>query len=333
MHIGLTYDTRIMHSQDEGLPPDFYGEYMTEDEVLALETALQSLGHEVLRIGNAKDLCAFLAEGRSVDCVFNMAEGRHGRSREAWIPAMLEAFDIPYVFSDPATLCLCLDKSLAKHIWRSHGLPTPAFALIADPRDLETATLPPFPLFVKPSSEGTSKGISSRSIVHSPAALAAQVMEAIVTYRQPALVEAFLPGREFTVGVLGNHRQARALGAAEVVALQAENAAAQVYGFIEKEECETLIAYRPVTDATLLAELSHLAEAAYRAVGCRDAGRVDIRLDEQGTLYLLELNPLPGLHPTHSDLPIIATQSGMAYAGLVAQIMSHFRLRMETGRV
>lgn len=332
MRIGLTYDTRTMYPPRADLPPDFYGEYMTEDEALALEAALQSLGYEVLRLGNFESLFAFLAAGGTVDGVFNMAEGRRGRSREAWVPALLEAFNIPYVFSDPATLCLCLDKSLAKHIWRSHGLPTPAFALIANPHDLETVELPPFPLFVKPAFEGTSKGISAQSLVYSPAALLAQVTRVITTYQQPALIESFLPGREFTVGVLGNFPQTYALGAMEIIARHVESPAMQIYGFNEKEMWQMLITYRPVEEAVLRTALTQLAVAAYDAVGCRDAGRVDVRMDDAGALWLLEINPLPGLHPTHSDLPMIAAQQGMAYETLIGQIMDHFLQRLQARR-
>ncbi|CAG0983227.1 D-alanine-D-alanine ligase [Anaerolineae bacterium] len=296
---------------------------MLEEEVGAIETAVRSFGYEVVRLGDIRGCLQFMSSERSVDFVFNMAEGIHGRSREAQIPCLLEAFWIPYTFSDPLTLSVCLDKSFAKRIWQSYGLPTPEFLVVSDLARFKEESLFRFeyPLFVKPVSEGTSKGINEESIVVSFNELVHRIEWILMHYDQPAIIEEYLPGREFTIGVLGNGATARTLGAVEISMIDPFS---KVYGYQQKEECETRVTYSPVKDPSLLADLSRLAMDAYTIVGCHDAGRVDVRISKSGEPQLLELNPLPGLHPTHSDLPIIATQVGMSYRDLIGEIIDSF---------
>jgi D-alanine-D-alanine ligase len=266
-------------------------------------------------------LVRFIVEGESVDIVFNIAEGVWGRNREAQVPAILEAWHIPYVFSDALTMTLCLDKAMAKRLFQHAELPTPDFCVISDISELsEEVDLPDFPLFVKPIHEGTSKGIDAGSVVVSPSELSSRVEWVLDTYRQPALVERYLAGPEFTVGVLGNGPESRALGVLKVSVLDSNDG---VYGFLQKEECETRVAYTPVESTVLVDDLTKLAIKAYHVLECKDAGRVDIRLDETGNMQLLEVNPLPGLHPTHSDLPMMAPYAGLSYGDMIGEILCH----------
>lgn len=323
MKVGLTYDLRDEHPPYVNAPPDYYAEFDSEENIRYLETAIESLGHRVCRIGNVYKLVRFIVEGRSVDIVFNMAEGLWGRAREAQVPAILEAFRIPYTGSDPLTLALCLDKAMTKRLWKGAGLPTPDFCVVSDIAALDQGRedLPSFPLFVKPVHEGASKGIGIESIVESDRELYKRVKWALTWYQQRVLIEEFLPGREFTVGILGNGREARVLGIGEIVLTSLD----RVYGFVQKEAWEARVPSKliPVESSSLRSELSELALQAYLAVGCRDLGRLEIRLDKNGNPQLLEINPIVGLHPTHSSLPIIATQAGLSYEELIAEILEH----------
>jgi D-alanine-D-alanine ligase len=321
MKIGLTYDLRSEYTAYINDPDDYYVEFDSEETIVCLEQAMSSLGHQALRIGNVHKLIHFLvAREQSVDLVFNIAEGRWGRSREAQVPAILEAFQIPYTFSDPLTTSVCLDKAMAKRLLQTERLATPQFWIASSRSELESKLehLLGFPLFIKPLHEGTSKGISSKSIVLTPAELIAHAAALLEKYRQPVLIEEYLPGREFTVGILGSDNEAKVLGIVEIALVDKNE---QVYGFIQKEESEHRVLYKPIELAPLAERMSELALSAYITVGCRDAGRVDIRLDKEGNPQVLEINPLPGMHPTHSDLPIIAKQAGVTYEQLIARIL------------
>jgi len=331
MRVGLTYDLRDDYPPYVNAPPDYYAEFDTEENINLLAAAIESLGHQVCRIGNVYKLVRFIAGGGSVEIVFNMAEGLWGRARESQVPAILEAYRIPYTGSDPLTLALCLDKALTKRLWQSAGLPTSDFCVVGDMAELDQARgkLPSFPLFVKPVHEGASKGISVESIVESDWELRARVRWVLTRYQQPALIEEFLPGREFTVGILGNGRKARVLGVAEITIVSRY----RVNDLIQKEgwEARAPNKFIPVKSTSLGSELSELALQAYLAVDCQDLGRLEIRLDKDGNPQLLEINPLVGLHPTHSALPIIGMQAGLSYEELIAEILEHAINRWSLG--
>jgi D-alanine-D-alanine ligase len=240
-----------------------------------------------------------------------------GRSREAQVPALCELFDQPYLFSDPLTLAAALDKAVAKRLVRDAGLPTPSFAVAEESAD-ELKHWADFPAFVKPLAEGTGKGCEAGSLVRSQSALQAAAARILARYRQPALVEQYLPGREFTVGIVGNGEDARVLGICEI--LLKPNADANVYSLRNKELCEELVTYVTASDGE-----ARLAGAraldAYRALQCRDAGRIDFRSDANGDPHFLEANPLAGLNPSHSDLPILAAQNGIEFTDLIGLIL------------
>lgn len=321
MKLGLTYDLRADYAA-AGFSEEETAEFDSPGTLDALTAALRSLGHEVEPIGNLRALMRALEAGRSWDLVFNLSEGLFGRSREAQVPALLEAFGQHYTFSDPLTLALTLDKAVAKRVIRDAGLATPEFFTLAAEADLSEALAvrPEFPLFLKPVAEGTGKGVTPQSIVRTPEALAARCRELWSRYAQPVLAERYLTGREFTVGIVGTGRRARVIGVLEV--RLRESAEPGVYSYLNKEECEDRIDYLLTRDPAIAGPASALALGAYRALECRDAGRVDLRADDQGRLYFLEVNPLAGLHPTHSDLPILAGLAGMPYERLIAEIVA-----------
>ncbi len=329
MRIGLTYNLKGSTSVGQNLPLDFEAEFDSESTIATIEKAIACHGYIPVRIGGIQDLVTFLQAGNSVDMVFNVAEGLLGRSREAQIPALLEAYGIPYTFSDPLTLALCLDKPLTKRLWFEQGLPTAPFCVAADGQEIED--LPgEFPLFVKPTHEGSSKGIDLGSVVKNLPDLQARVDWLVKTYHEPALVETFLPGREYTVGLLGNGSTVQVLGIVEITAVRE----VAVNGYEQKEHWKDRPnVFVPVSEnEPLYDRLSILAKKAFHAVNCRDAARIDVRMDQHGNPNLLEINPIAGMHPTHSALPAIAYLAGMSYEDLVGSILHHARERYDTQR-
>ena len=316
LRIGMTYDLRDDYLA-AGYGPEDTAEFDSEETIVALERALGANGVEPLRIGNVRALVARLAAGERWDFVFNICEGLAGAGREAQVPALLEAYGIPCSFSDSLVMALSLHKALTKHVLRDKGVPTAPFALIESLADLDRHTLA-YPVFAKPVAEGTGKGISPSSRADGPAALRKVCRGLLTRFRQPVLVEGYLPGREFTVGIIGAARTAEALGALEVIL--SDRAQAAAYGYVNKEECESRVVYRLAADDEAKAAIE-VALAAWRALGCRDAGRVDLRSDQDGRPQFLEVNPLAGLHPTHSDLPILAQQAGVTYERLIGRIL------------
>jgi D-alanine-D-alanine ligase len=317
VRVGLVYDLRDDY-RALGFADEELAEFDFPGTIDAIDGALHALGHETERVGNVRALAARLAAGARWDLVFNTAEGVRGFGREAQVPALLEAFELAYTFCDPLAAALTLHKGMAKRVLRDAGVPTAPFHVVANEDDLAAVTLP-FPLFVKPVAEGTAKGIDAGSRVPSAAALAARCRWVWEKFAQPALVEPYLPGREFTVGVLGAGESARAVGTLELVLR--EGAEPGVYSYLNKELSEERVDL-PLADAEAAARVEPVALAAWRALGGRDAGRIDLRLDAAGAPLVLELNPLPGLHPTHSDLPILWSALGRRYEALIDAIVT-----------
>lgn len=323
MFVGLTYDLRADYLA-AGYGDEETAEFDRPDTIDAIERTLIHLGHETCRIGNVRALVDQLAAGCRWDLVFNIAEGLRGIGRESQVPAVLDAYDIPYTFSDPVVTGLTLHKALAKHVLQSLGIPTARFQVVDNPADIQRVRLP-YPLFVKPVAEGTAKGISARSIVKVPADLARECRRLLATYEQPVLVETLLTGREVTVGITGTGKRTEAIGTLEILLLP--HAEAQAYTYLNKENSEERCRYA-LAEGDLAAEAEELALRAWRGLGCRDGGRVDLRADAEGRLHVLEINPLPGLHPEHSDLPILCTAAGIPYVELIRRIVESASVRV-----
>jgi D-alanine-D-alanine ligase len=316
MKIGITYDLRDDYIE-AGYSEEATAEFDRRDTIQAIESTLQDLGYETDCIGNFHNLMRRLLDGQRWDLVFNIAEGLSGFGREGLVPSLLDAYGIPYTFSDPLILSLTLHKAMAKRVVRDLGIPTPEFFVIEKEKKEFTGYFP-FPLFAKPVAEGTSKGISSASKIMNTIQLTEVCNKLLLNFNQPVLVEMYLPGREFTVGIIGTGKEATALGVMEVILK--DNADPEVYSYANKEYCEELVEYRLVDDITAQ-RTQKLALAVWRGLGCKDAGRVDFRVDRKGMPNFLEVNPLAGLHPEHSDLCIIASKTGMTYHKLIESIL------------
>lgn len=316
MHIGITYDLRDEYLRD-GYDAEQVAEFDSPETIAAIEAALNSQGHSSDRIGHCRSLAQRLACGDRWDLVFNIAEGLHGFGREAQVPALLDAFGVGYTFSDPLALAVALHKGTSKHVVRDQGIRTPDFEVVEREEDADGVALR-FPVFIKPVAEGTSKGITGASKVGSRGALRAACERMLVRYRQPVLVEEFLPGREFTVGILGSGGDASSLGVMEV--LLQDEAEAGVYSFANKQHYQHRVRYRLADDDTA-ARAAQMALDVWMLLGCRDAGRVDLRCDAGGHVNFLEVNPLAGLHPQHSDLVILGRLQHLHYEELIRRIV------------
>jgi len=320
MLIGLTYDLRSDYLA-LGFSLEETAEFDKEETIAGIECALRELGYETDRIGHAKALVRRLEAGDRWDLVFNICEGLLGVAREAQVPALLDLYGVPYVFSDPLVLALTLHKGMTKRVVRDAGVPTCDFCVYETAEDLADLRFGA-PFFVKPVAEGTGKGCSAKSIVRDRAELAAACGDLVARFRQPALIEPYLAGREFTVGITGTGRQAQVVGSMEIVLLS--NAEKGVYSYENKGHYEDRVVY-PATDPAhdpVAAAAEGVSLAAWRALGCRDGGRVDIRCDAGQNPMFLEVNPLAGLNPKDSDLPILARKAGVSYTELFGRIMA-----------
>lgn len=314
MNVGLVYDLRS-ECPAAGYDEADTAAFAREDALEALIHGLTALGFQVEPVGSVTALVAALAKGRRWDLVFNTAEGCFGPGRSALAPALLDAYQIPYTFSDPLVMALCLDKAACKRFLRDLGLPTPDFALVRAETDIPGLPLP-FPVFAKPVAAGAGKGAAARA--GDRRELAAVCRALLKRYRQPVLVEEYLPGREFTVGMAGTGDLARPLGVMEICL--GGGAAAGASCASARTDMAALVEYLPV-DGPEAAEAARLALDAWRGLGCRDGGLVDIRLDAQGRAGFLEANPLAGLNPRLSDLPILCSLNGVPYQDLLRMIV------------
>ncbi|MBN2254329.1 MAG: D-alanine--D-alanine ligase [Deltaproteobacteria bacterium] len=317
MKIGITYDLRDDY-RAAGFSDEETAEFDRADTIQAIVDVLRKLGYDVDCVGNYEHVMRRLLAGDRWDLVFNIAEGLRGFGREGLVPSLLDAYGIPYTFSDPLVLSLTLHKAMAKRVVRDLGIPTPDF-FVVDREKNEINGSFPFPLFAKPVAEGTSKGINAASRILNARQLTDVCNRLLHQFKQPVLVEKYLPGREFTVGIVGSGRQARVVGVMEVILK--ENAEDSVYSYTNKERYKELVEYQIADDITAH-RTEKLALAVWHGLGCKDAGRVDFRVDKKGLPNFMEVNPLAGLHPEHSDLCIIATLVGMSYQELLESILA-----------
>jgi D-alanine-D-alanine ligase len=284
------------------------------DTVNALESVVSGMGFETEKIGNVFQLIEALANGKKWDLVLNIAEGLYGDGRESVVPAILDQYKIPYVFSGPVILGLSLNKYLTRLIAASAGVPVSPGMLINTPADIKNCNLR-YPLFIKPVSEGTGKGITEKSLVKSPAELKEMAEFLLSRFNQPALVEEYLPGREFTVGIVGSANEAVAIGGMEIICR--DNLP---YSIEYKENYKEFCKYTAL-DKSYAEEAKKVALDVWNAIGGLDGGRVDLKADRDGKLRFLEVNPLAGLNPVDSDLPILARFSGIEYKELIERIV------------
>jgi D-alanine-D-alanine ligase len=324
LKIGITYDLRDDYLK-EGFGFEETAEFDLPDTIEAIEKVILDNGYQADRIGNIKALARRLVAGNRWDLVFNIAEGMYGFGREAQVPALLEAYNIPYTFSDPLGHAVSLHKGMTKQILRDLGIPTPDFAVINNVKEIENVNLP-FPLFAKPVAEGTGKGITAFSKIINRKNLHKVCKHLLKTFQQPVLVETYLPGREFTVGLLGTGKDARALGALEVILKPA--AEKNAYSYENKEHYDKLVEYVLVSDEEAQKAME-ISLTAWRGLDLKDAGRIDLRSNAHGVPHFMEVNSLAGLNPVRSDLPILCSKIGMSYHKLISAIIKSALKRMK----
>jgi D-alanine-D-alanine ligase len=324
MHVGFCFNRK--RDLDDALPPDFYAECDDDETIEAVRSALAGR-HRVTPIEGDEEAFEKFRRIRP-DIVFNMAEGLYGENRESQIPAMLEMLRIPYTGSDPLTLGICLDKAITKELLSFQGIPTPAFAVVRHQHS--QVRLPPLPLIVKPLAEGSSKGVTNTALVRTKKQLREQIEFVLTHYRQPALVERFLPGREFTAALLGNGEEAKILPLVEIQFEELPPEINPIYSFEAKWIWDTvekpleIFACPARIPSALRKKIETLCLAAYSALRVRDWCRIDVRLDEHGAPHILELNPLPGILPNpdaNSCFPKAARTAGISYVDLINRVL------------
>lgn len=312
MRVALVYDEPGAWPGRSQQPGDFGAEYEDERTIRALLEAIGACGHEALAVTLGRDFGQEISQVEP-DLVFNIAEGVRGSARESLAPAVLDQLDIGYTGSDGLTLAVSLDKGLTKTLAMGMGVRTPAFCVVRSETELGNVDLG-CPVFVKPNAEGSSMGIDEGSRVETAEDLRERVRYVLGEYQEDCLVEAFAPGREFCVGIIGNG-QPEVLPVAEV---QTETA---FYTYREKSQHhKELICPAEVAEETA-EEMRDMAVAVFTGLRCRDLARVDFRLDDQGRPTFLEINPLPGLSPYYSIFPCQAKAAGISYEDLIGRII------------
>ena len=325
--IGITYDLKSDWQASSEDPLDASAELDGHRTIECLKTALESAGHEVLLIGGARSLIERVTRhDLKVDLVFNISEGFKGRNRESQVPAILDLYHILFVGADALTLGVTLDKVVAKKCFIADGIPTARYFKAASNDDLALLNTIGYPLFVKTLHEGTSKGITQQSRVEDLEQLKAQVERINSRYKQPALVEEFIKGTEFTVGVIGNNPPV-AMPVVQYAIAGKTSLGNAFYSY--RHVAEKLVEHicpAPIEER-LACRLQELAVRAYRSVDCRDFGRVDFRVDEAGNPYVLEINPLPNLSPDDVFV-LFGRVKGMSYNQIINKILDEALLRL-----
>ncbi len=303
---------------------DEFAEWDSVETIDAVANALSALG-KVIRLEADESFPEKLRRARP-DIVFNIAEGKNGVNREAHVPAICEFYGIPYSGSDPLTLSVCLDKAKTKEALAYHGVPTARFAVVTGLHEIHKAHDLPFPVFAKPIHEGSSKGITEKNFCRTPAELEAQTAFLLETYRQPVIVEEYLPGAEFTCAVLGNGADAKVLPLVGMNFASLPEGALPIYGYEAKwiwdrpERPLQMFDCPAHIDDSLKREIERVTLQAYRVLGCRDWSRIDVRLDADARPNVVEVNPLPGILPDPADnscFPKAARAEGMSYDELI----------------
>lgn len=318
--VGIVYNLKSNHKY--GLAVDSEAEYDSISTVNAIKAALEKCGHKVVLLEANMSLPQKL-KNSNIDVAFNIAEGRGGRGREAQIPSLLDYYSIPYTGSDETTLCVALDKALTKQLVTTHGIKTPKFSVVAD-KNGKIGPKIKFPVIVKPNAEGSSKGISDISIAADHNALKSLISRNIDLYSSEMLVEEYVEGREFTVGLLGNGADVKVFEPMEIIFKKETQDDYHVYSYTVKQNYTEYVEYKcpPELSVEKSNELKRIALKVFKVLNCKDFSRVDFRMSPDGVIHFIEINPLPGLAPNYSDFPMLAEFCGIKYTDLVGEVLN-----------
>ncbi|MFA3782522.1 ATP-grasp domain-containing protein [Melioribacteraceae bacterium 4301-Me] len=306
---------------------DTFAEWDTIETVNSIKSALE-LFHNVIMIEANEDAYEKFKKERP-DIVFNFAECAYGISREGQIPAMLDMLRIPYTGSDPLTMMTCLDKARTKEILSYYGVPTAKFITAENLADIENHNLE-YPLFIKPVGEGSGKGIFNNSFIQNKTELQQRLQQCLQTYNQPCIIEEYLPGREFTVAILGNDSETEVLPIIEINFSQLPSGILPVYSFEAKWIYDTrqnpldIFTCPANIESSLQEKIKGIALKTYKILRCKDWSRIDIRLDSKGEPNIIEVNPLPGVLPDPSDnscFPKAARAAGLSYEEMINKVL------------
>ena len=316
LRVGLTYNLK---KNRVTYPPDAEAEFDDFDTILAIKNALEANNCRVELFEANEELPIRLIESRP-DVVFNIAEGVTGRGRESQVPAILNFLGIPFTGADETTMCVAMDKALTKRLLASYHIRTPRYKLFNIEMPFSVRGLS-WPVIVKPNSEGSGKGISDSSVISNSAEMRRIIEENMDVYKQDVLVEEYIRGREFTVGILGNADDTRIFTPMEIIFNDGETG---IYSYDVKRNFREHVRYEcpPNLHRDLLDEIKKTAGKIYRILKCRDCARIDFRLSPEGRLYFIEVNPLPGLAPGYSDFPMLAEFCGIDYTSLIQSILN-----------
>ena len=321
MHIGLSYDLKEAIMIEHDHYDDAQEEYDSSITIELIAAVIEAKGHRVIKLGGGSEFLDNIRRQR-VDFVFNIAEGRGNLlSREAQIPAILEMLGIPYTGSDPQCLAICLDKPVTKKIVAADNIPTPKWLVFEREQSISDASWHgfPFPAIIKPTHEGSSKGIRFTSLVHDISQAQNEVGKILQRYQQPVMVEEFIDGDEVTVGIIGNVSP-EILGVMRVKPkIKQEHF---IYSLEVKRDYQKLVEYECPAhlEERVLEKIGYLSQRVYHTLQCRDFARIDFRINSRGLPYFIEINPLPGLG-TYSDLVIMAVKMGMTHEELIGAVL------------
>jgi D-alanine-D-alanine ligase and related ATP-grasp enzymes len=331
--VGIIYNIKSSsaHSVSDTAVPDAEAEFDSIDTVHAIRSALEAAGYKAVLLEADATLANTLPKS-GISIAFNIAEGLRGRGREAEVPALCNLLGIPFTGSDEVALGISLDKAMCKRLVSTYGVRTPKFALIQEAADADCADLN-FPVIVKPNAEGSSKGVSEHCVVKTRAELRDTAEKLLAAYGGTMLAEEYISGREFTVGIIGNGENTRVFPPMEIIFRKNTQGNFRVYSYGVKQDYKRYIDYKSPADIS--AETDALMRSAvktvFNALGCVDFARADFRMDGEGNIYFIEINPLPGLAPGYSDFPMLAEFAGVPYGELVPSILQAALKRLGMG--
>ncbi|MFA7116962.1 MAG: hypothetical protein WC140_07030 [Bacteroidales bacterium] len=318
--VGITYDLKSSYLK-QGFTEEQTAEFDDESTIIAIEEELTLAGFKPERIGNIFQLVKALSKGKKWDLVFNISECMYGDGRESAVPALLDQYQIPYIFSGPVVMGISLNKYVSRLVIEAGGVAVSPGRIICNITDIDivlddlASGKLSYPLFLKPVAEGTGKGITDKSIINNNTDLRKLSTEMLNSYHQSVLVEEYLSGREFTVGIVGSGTDTQVIGGMEIICRDG-----LPYSNFVKENYKEYVNYLALED-DIKKQCEDIAVRVWQILGGLDGGRIDLRADRNGRICFMEVNPLAGLNPNISDFPILTRLNGKNYHYIMKSII------------